>query len=68
MKDNHEVFITDPEIKVPEMGIQQMEIPISMINKNSDPSEKIKLFQSLFKGRDDVYGFKNPPGNPPGFY
>ena len=25
------------------------------INKLSDPNEKIKLFMSLFKGRDDVY-------------
>ena len=27
----------------------------SIINKHSDSSEKIKLFRSLFKGRDDVY-------------
>jgi hypothetical protein len=25
------------------------------INNNSDPNDKIKLFMSLFKGRDDVY-------------
>ncbi|MEN6455259.1 MAG: hypothetical protein ABFD10_13455 [Prolixibacteraceae bacterium] len=26
-----------------------------IINKRSDPDEKIRLFMSLFRGRDDVY-------------
>ena len=29
--------------------------PIADINQNSPPIEKIKLYMSLFKGRDDVY-------------
>ena len=29
--------------------------PSETINKRSDASEKIRLFQSLFRGRDDVY-------------
>ena len=31
------------------------EVEISDINNLSNPVEKIKLFMSLFKGRDDVY-------------
>lgn len=31
------------------------EISQSNINSMSDPKDKIKLFMSLFKGRDDVY-------------
>lgn len=29
--------------------------PTTSINNNSSPADKIKLFMSLFKGRDDVY-------------
>ena len=32
--------------------------PISTINKYSSPSEKIRLYMSLFKGREDVYAHK----------
>ena len=54
-KGKHEFFASDTEIKVPERAFQQMEIPIFQITKNSDSSEKIQLFKSLFRGRDDVY-------------
>ncbi len=29
--------------------------PSEVLNKQSDASEKIRLFRSLFRGRDDVY-------------
>ncbi|MDO9535233.1 MAG: hypothetical protein Q7J85_07875 [Bacillota bacterium] len=31
------------------------QVSISPLNNNSSPEDKIKLFMSLFKGRDDVY-------------
>ena len=54
-KGKHELFAPDTEIKIPKRAFQQMEIPIFQITKNSDSSEKIQLFKSLFRGRDDVY-------------
>jgi superfamily II DNA or RNA helicase/HKD family nuclease len=35
--------------------IAENELITSNINQNSSPTEKIKLFMALFKGRDDVY-------------
>ena len=49
-------YLAAPE---PELFDQQIEpkpsTPSEAINKRSDASEKIRLFRSLFKGRDDVY-------------
>jgi hypothetical protein len=46
---------TEPK-PVPEMNkADSNEVEIPDINNLSTPSEKIKLFMSLFKGRDDVY-------------
>lgn len=43
----------------PELFDQQEEtnpsVAVGGVNKRSDPDEKIKLFISLFRGRDDVY-------------
>jgi hypothetical protein len=32
-----------------------MDHPTSAIDRNSAPAEKVALFRSLFRGRDDVY-------------
>lgn len=32
-----------------------IQVSVSLINSKSDSTDKIKLFMSLFKGRDDVY-------------
>ncbi|MDP2335784.1 MAG: DEAD/DEAH box helicase family protein [Bacteroidota bacterium] len=50
-----EDFLHKPEIL--EKEIQQAEILNSslILNKRSDSNEKIRLFKSIFRGRDDVY-------------
>jgi hypothetical protein len=46
--------VTVQEAEVPEQNNID-KISVSSINKYSTPDEKIKLFQSLFRGRTDVY-------------
>ncbi len=47
--------VTEPK-PVPEMNkADSNEVEIPDVNNLSTPSEKIKLFMSLFKGRNDVY-------------
>jgi len=51
-----------PEILVPESNQIEISNSCNIINKRSDSAEKIKLFMSLFRGRDDVYAkrWENP--------
>ena len=44
----------DPEPKRNQEHFALLELPQG-INNNSDAGEKVRLFMSLFKGRDDVY-------------
>jgi len=47
-------IITLQEAEIPEQNIID-KFSVSSINKYSTPDEKIELFQSLFRGRTDVY-------------
>lgn len=47
-------YHTEPESSVPKAEIESS-TSNKIINKRSDAGEKIKLFMSLFKGREDVY-------------
>ena len=57
---------SDPEIIINNIAAEQTiledkstdDFPFSEINNKSDSVSKIKLFMSLFKGRDDVYATK----------
>jgi superfamily II DNA or RNA helicase len=47
-------IVTLQEAEIPEQNIVD-KFSVSSINKYSTPDEKIELFQSLFRGRTDVY-------------
>ena len=53
ISDNALLHNTKKEIS--EKGPKQSKILSSPVNKKSDSTEKIKLFMSLFRGRDDVF-------------
>ena len=60
-------------LSIPESDIFESEPPddllLSSINNFSDPMEKITLYMSLFKGRDDVYAkrWENPKKGTSGY-
>ena len=47
-----------PTLAIGKSNTEPEEKPFPTLNKYSSPSEKIRLFMSLFKGREDVYAHK----------
>jgi len=51
--------LAEPMERTPDAKSARQEVslaePSSLVNANADPSEKIRLFMSLFKGREDLY-------------
>jgi hypothetical protein len=66
LKEENEILkarlgITDPPLPIP-LRVPEKQLPLVLappvtpiISFQSDPAEKIRLFMSLFKGREDVY-------------
>jgi hypothetical protein len=46
------------EISIPPLEADNATIASATINSKSSPDEKVKLFRSLFRGRDDVYAIR----------
>ena len=67
VSENPESYCAEANI-LPEEGL--LELPESLISRNSSSKEKIDLFLSLFKGRADVCAkrWKNKPGYSPYCY
>ena len=51
INEKEEIYLTSPNQELPVL-------PEVSINQHSKPCEKIKLFMSLFKGREDVYAVR----------
>lgn len=53
----HKALKAENEMLKDKLGICEKEHPLTnaLVNKRSLPEEKIKLFRSLFKGREDVF-------------
>jgi hypothetical protein len=46
------------EILIPQLAADNATIAGATTNSKSSPDEKVKLFRSLFRGRDDVYAIR----------
>ena len=53
-----ELELNKKKIELTSLQNIDVDINLSTISNNSYPDEKIKLFQSLFRGREDVFALR----------